>query len=88
MSLATMIATTVLFGLAANTDNVTVGIGYGLKRRKIGWAGNLLIAILTTAATVAALAAGRAIGTFLPEAWTGTIGGRRLRASGIHLGRG
>ncbi len=83
-----MIATTVLFGLAANTDNVTVGIGYGLKRRKIGWAGNLLIAILTTAATVAALAAGRAIGTFLPEAWTGTIGGRRLRASGIHLGRG
>ena len=37
-------ASTMLFGLAANTDNLTIGVAYGLKHRWIGWQQNLVIA--------------------------------------------
>ncbi|HET6307621.1 MAG TPA: hypothetical protein VFG12_10575 [Rhodopila sp.] len=60
------VASTVLFGLAANTDNLTIGIAYGMKCRRIGWPQNLFIAILTTLATLLALSFGRQIRIWLP----------------------
>ena len=60
------IGSTLLFGIAANSDNLTVGIAYGAKRRRIRWEHNLLIAVVTTAITLVALAAGREIREALP----------------------
>lgn len=74
------IASTLLFGLAANTDNVTIGIAYGMKRRLIGWKQNLLIAVVTTAITLVALAAGREIRELLPSRLPDMLGGTLLVA--------
>ena len=72
------IGSTLLFALAANTDNLTVGIAYGLKRRPIRWQQNVLIAVVTTLITLAALAAGRAVRDALPPRLPDLLGGMLL----------
>lgn len=69
------IGSTLLFGLAANVDNVAVGIAYGIKRRRIRWAQNLLVAVVTTVITLVALAAGRQIREVLPPNLPNMLGG-------------
>jgi putative Mn2+ efflux pump MntP len=69
------IGSTLLFGIAANSDNLTVGIAYGTKRRRIRWEQNLLIALVTTAITLVALAAGRQIREALPPNLPDLLGG-------------
>lgn len=53
-----MIISAILFGIAANSDNLSVGISYGVKRRYVSWQHNLVIAVVTTVITVVSLAAG------------------------------
>jgi putative Mn2+ efflux pump MntP len=72
------IGSTLLFALAANTDNLTVGIAYGLKRRPIHWRQNLLIAVVTTLITLVALAAGRTVRDALPPRLPDLLGGMLL----------
>lgn len=74
------IGSTLLFALAANTDNLTVGIAYGVKRRSIGWVQNLLIAVVTTAVTLVALMLGRQIREVLPPKLPDMLGGILLIA--------
>ena len=73
-------ASTLLFGIAANADNLTLGFAYGLKGRRIGWLANLLIAIITTAITLVALIFGRAISALLPVGLPTVVGGSLLVA--------
>ena len=68
------IGSTLLFGIAANSDNFTVGIAYGTKRRWIRWEHNLLIAVVTTAITLVALAAGRQVREVLPPKLPDVLG--------------
>jgi putative Mn2+ efflux pump MntP len=74
------IGSTLLFGIAANSDNLTVGIAYGAKRRRIRWEQNLVIAVVTTAITLIALAAGRQIREVLPAKLPDVLGGVLLIA--------
>ena len=67
-----------LLGLAANMDNVSVGFAYGVKRRRIGWWPNLLIAVITTAITLIAFAGGTAIRRALPPELPNFLGGGML----------
>jgi putative Mn2+ efflux pump MntP len=69
---------TLLFALAANTDNLTVGIAYGMKRRRIRWEQNLLIAAVTTLITLIALTVGRQIREVLPPGLPDMLGGALL----------
>lgn len=69
-----------LFGLAANADNLTVGIAYGLKRRWIPWGHNLLIAVMTTTVTILALVVGLQVRAMLPSGVPSTVGGILLIA--------
>ena len=69
------VASTMLFGLAANTDNLTIGVAYGLKHRWIGWRQNLVIAAATTLLTLLALALGRQIREMLPAKMPDILGG-------------
>lgn len=72
------LGSTLLFAVAANTDNLTVGIAYGLKQRRIRWGQNLLIAVMTTVITLVALAAGRTIRGILPPRLPDILGGALL----------
>jgi putative Mn2+ efflux pump MntP len=74
------VASTLLFGIAANADNLTVGISYGMRRRRIGWQHNLLIAVITTLITLVALALGREIREILPPGSPDMLGGALLMA--------
>lgn len=71
-------ASTLLFGLAANVDNFSIGVAYGVKQRRIGWRQNLLIATVTTAITLVAMALGRQIREALPPRTPDILGGAML----------
>jgi putative Mn2+ efflux pump MntP len=73
-----LVAATLLFGLAANTDNLTIGVAYGMRRRWIRWHQNLLIAIVTTLVTLVALALGRQLREMLPPRMPDILGGALL----------
>jgi putative Mn2+ efflux pump MntP len=72
------VASTLLFGLAANTDNLTIGVAYGVKHRWIRWRQNLLIAVVTTLVTLVAMALGRQIREILPARMPDIVGGALL----------
>jgi putative Mn2+ efflux pump MntP len=72
------VASTLLFGLAANTDNLTVGIAYGMKCRWIGGRQNLFIAVVTTLVTLVAMALGGQIRDMLPSRMPDILGGTLL----------
>ena len=72
------IGSAVLFGLAANVDNVSIGLAYGLSHRRIRWHSNLLIAAITTLVTLVALAGGLAIRHVLPPRMSDVLGGSLL----------
>lgn len=73
-------ASTFLFGLAANTDNLTIGVAYGMKHRWIRCQQNLLIAVVTTLLTLVAMALGRQIREMLPARMPDIVGGALLLA--------
>ena len=43
----------VIFSMSSNLDNFVIGIAFGIKKIKIGFLPNLLIALITVAGTVA-----------------------------------
>ena len=56
------------FAAASNVDNVGVAVAYGLRGVRIPFSRNLLIAVVTTGATLGAFLFGRAVGEFLSPA--------------------
>jgi putative Mn2+ efflux pump MntP len=71
-------ASTLLLGLAANTDNLTIGVAYGIKHRRIHWQQNLLIGVVATLITLVAMALGRQIREALPSRLPDFLGGALL----------
>jgi len=69
-------ASIVALGIGANSENLPVGLGYGMQGRKIGLASNLFIAAVTTGATLVPLAIGERLRGYMPERWPDIIGGR------------
>jgi putative Mn2+ efflux pump MntP len=69
------VASPLLFGFAANTDNLTIGVAYGIKHRWIRWPRNLLIAVVTTLVTLGAMALGRKMRDMLPSGMPDILGG-------------
>lgn len=73
-----MIVAAILFGLAANIDNLSIGIAYGVQRRRIRLVHNLSIAFATTAVTYAALLAGGQLHRHLLPSLPDWLGGAML----------
>jgi putative Mn2+ efflux pump MntP len=71
-------AAVVALGIGANSENLPVGLGYGMQGRKIGLASNLFIAAVTTGATLVPLAIGESLRGYMPERWPDIIGGLLL----------
>jgi putative Mn2+ efflux pump MntP len=74
---------TIAFGVSANTDNLSIGAGYGLRNVRISIGSNLLIAVLTTAAALLALAVGRGLRGLMPPAIPDIVSGMMLILLGL-----
>jgi len=79
----TEIAAVVALGVGANTENLPVGFACGLRKLRIGLARNLLIAGVTTTATLVPLAAGQGLRGYVPESVTEIGSGLLLIGLGL-----
>src|ERR1700690_2402098 len=66
MTPLTALVSTAALGIGANTENLPIGLAYGLRGREIGLFRNLVIAAVTTAATVLPQIAGQGLHGYLP----------------------
>jgi len=66
MTPLTAFVSSVALGIGANTENLPIGLAYGLQGRQIGLLRNLAIAAVTTAATLLPLIAGQGLHGYLP----------------------
>lgn len=65
---------TLLFGMSSNTDNLVVGLSYGIKKMPIRWKENLIVALITFTGTVLSMILGKSALLFLPPAFAGILG--------------
>lgn len=72
------ILSSLLFAFSANVDNFVVGLSYGIKKIKIGFMSNLLIALISLAGTVLSMLAGKIIFDFMPKNVSNSIGSTML----------
>ncbi len=70
--------TALLLSLSSNLDNVGVGVAYGIRRIRVPFSSNLIIALITGTGTLAAILAGHTIGSFLQPRVAGLAGGSLL----------
>ena len=63
-----------LFGVSSNTDNLVVGMSYGIKKMPIRWSENLIVALITFMGTVLSMILGKSVLLFLPQKLAGILG--------------
>ena len=79
----TKLATTIVLGIGANMENLPVGLAYGFRGVPIGLARNLVIAVVTTVATLLPLTAGRGLRGYLPPQLPDIVAGSLLIGLGF-----
>jgi putative Mn2+ efflux pump MntP len=79
----TELASVVALGIGANTENLPVGLAYGLNSRRIGLGRNLFIAAATTVATLVPLAIGEGLHGYIPAGASDVVAGLLLAALGL-----
>ena len=75
----------VIFSMSSNLDNFVIGIAFGIKKIKIGFLPNLLIALITVAGTVASMYAGKIAASFLPRGLTDLLGASIIILLGLYF---
>jgi len=83
MKLWTELASILVLGVGANSENLPVGLAYGLRGLRIGPAPNLLIAGMTTAATIVPLLLGRSLRGYMSVALPDLLAGSLLVVLGL-----
>lgn len=68
---------------ASNIDNFAVAIAYGVKKLRIGWLSNLLIALVSALGTILSMSVGAVISHHLPPPVANLLGSGMLIAIGI-----
>ena len=58
-----------LFGVSSNTDNLVVGMSYGIKKMPIRWSENLIVALITFMGTVLSMILGKSVLLFYRKNW-------------------
>ena len=79
----TEVASVIVLGIGANTENLPVGFAYGLRRLRIGFVRNLLIAAVTTFAALVPLSVGRGLRAYVSTAAPNVIAGLLLVGLGF-----
>ena len=72
-----------LFAVSANVDNFSVGISYGIKKIRIGYLSNLLIAAISALGTFISMYAGMIISRTIPLNVSNALGGLILLILGL-----
>ncbi|MCY1712722.1 sporulation membrane protein YtaF [Caproiciproducens galactitolivorans] len=72
-----------LFALSANLDNFAVAITFGMRKIRIGFFINVLIAVIIGAGTFFSMSIGRAVSRFLPAGVSNILGGILLIGIGV-----
>ncbi|MFO0585680.1 MAG: manganese efflux pump [Anaeromyxobacter sp.] len=73
----------ILLALSSNVDNLGVGVAYGVRRRHVRLRHNLLVAGVTGAGTLAAVAFGEWVNDFMSEEAANLVGAAVLVALGV-----
>ena len=71
-----------LFGLSANTDNLAVGLAYGIRKMPVRWPENLIVALVSLAGTVLSMILGKSVLLILPPKAAGILGGMLIALIG------
>lgn len=69
------ILTIVFVGVIANVDNLVIGFSYGIKKTKIPFLSNMIIALMSVLCSLVALLTGHWLSTFLKPSLAGMFGG-------------
>jgi putative Mn2+ efflux pump MntP len=77
------VASVISLGIGANTENLPVGLAYGLRRLRIGILRNLVIAGITTAATLIPMGIGRDLRDYVPLGSPDVVAGLLLVGLGL-----
>lgn len=72
-----------LFAVSANVDNFSVGISYGIKKIRIGYLSNLLIAAISALGTFLSMYVGKLISKVIPLNIADMLGGLILLTLGL-----
>lgn len=68
---------------SSNVDNFAVAVAYGVKKLRIGYLSNCLIALVSALGTLLSLSVGAAIERYLPDSVANTIGSAVLISIGV-----
>lgn len=79
------ILSAILFSISSNLDNIVIGIAYGIKKIKIGFLSNFLIAIITSLGTFASMYLGKFIINFFPPVFTNLLGSGIILLLGLYF---
>jgi len=71
-----------LVAISSNTDNLVVGIAYGMRNVRVPLLSNLFIAVFTGVATLASMLAGRHIAGYMPAQLASLVGGSLIAGIG------
>lgn len=72
-------------GIAANLDNLGIGVAYGIQKTRIPFRSNVTIALISMIVTYAAMIAGESITAFISIESANLLGGVLLSGIGIWL---
>ena len=71
------------FSAAASADSLVVGLSYGLRKIKVDWKSNLVVALLSLAGTVCSMILGRMLLPVLPDRFENVLGGGIIMGIGL-----
>lgn len=74
-----------LLSLSACLDNIVIGIAYGMKKTKIPFCSNLLIAVVTSLGTLVSMMFGKLIATIIPMYISKALGAVMIILIGIYF---
>ena len=75
----------IFLGIAANLDNLGIGLAYGIQKTRIPIRSNVTIALISMGVTYAAMIAGDNITAFIPIQTADILGGLLLCGIGIWM---
>lgn len=73
----------IMIGIAANLDNLGIGLSYGVRRIKIPWLSNLVIAVMSGTAAIISSIGGHFLSCLLPVKISNRLGGGIVAVVGI-----
>lgn len=74
-----------IFSCASNLDNIVVGIAYGMKKIKLSYLSNFIIAIITCLGTYISMIIGSLIGDIFPDTLANFFGAGVIIILGLYF---